>query len=212
MAFFPRNFYSSDSSFTPLFRLLDDFDNYSRQSDGRSHGRRSGMPTWQPKFDIRETADHYELHGELPGMSKENVVIEFTDPQTMLVRGKVERTYSTGTPPAGHIEGSGVSGAITEGGEEAKNAHRATVEDEDAEAAKSQESSSEVVTKRPEEKKPADRAKYWVTERSIGEFSRSFNFPGRIDQDNVSAGFKDGILSIAVPKAKKHESRRVAIN
>ena len=212
MAFFTRNIYNSDSSLTPLFRFLDDFDNYSRQSGTISNGRRTGLPSWQPKFDIRETADNYELHGELPGMNKEHVQIEFTDPQTMLIRGKVERTYTAGSPPAGHLEDASVSGAITEG-DEAKNSHRATVEDEDADADKSQKSASqEVVRKKGGDKQPADKAKYWLTERSIGEFSRSFNFPSRIEQDSVSANFKDGILSIVVPKAKKHESRRIAIN
>ncbi|KJZ76549.1 hypothetical protein HIM_03885 [Hirsutella minnesotensis 3608] len=123
MAFFPRNFYQapSDSSFTPLFRLLDDFDSYSRQVSGgeqqQHQGRRHGsLPSWHPKFDVRETDSDYELHGELPGVTKEHVHVEFTDPQTMLVRGSVERNYSAGTPPAGHIEDSHEArGAIAEG-------------------------------------------------------------------------------------------------
>lgn len=213
MAFFPRNFYNADTSFTPLFRLLDDFDNYSRQTGGQQHGRRCAVPTWQPKFDIRETADNYELHGELAGMSKDNVHIEFTEPQTMLVRGKVERTYSAGTPPTGQIEDAAVSGAITEG-DEHKSSHQATVEDDDETVNTPAESTADAVVEqqKTEEKKPVDKAKYWLTERSIGEFSRSFNFPGRVDQDTVTANFNDGILTIVVPKAKPHESRRIAIN
>jgi len=210
MAFFPRSFYNSDASFTPLFRLLDDFDKYSQQPGGRQHGRCSAVPSWQPKFDVRETAESYELHGELPGLSKENVSIEFTEPQTMLVRGKVERAYTAGTPPGGQIEDTAMSGAIE--GEEPKASHKATVEDEDVDG-NSKDSAYEVVEKQTEEeKKPVDKAKYWLTERSIGEFTRSFNFPARVDQDAVSANFKDGILNIVVPKAKPHESRRIAIN
>lgn len=211
MAFFPKSFYGSDSSFTPLFRLLDDFDSYSRQSgNGNSTSGRVGLSHWQPKFDVRETAENYELHGELPGVKKENVQIEFMDPQTMLVRGKIERSYTAGSPPA-QIEDATMSGAITDGNEP-KNAHQATVEDEDAADAKATPSSSTTVAKKSEDKKPADKAKYWLTERSVGEFSRSFNFPSRVDQDAVSASFKDGILSIEVPKAKKPETRRININ
>ncbi|KAJ4272176.1 hypothetical protein NW762_000887 [Fusarium torreyae] len=210
MSFFPRNLYNSDASFTPLFRLLDDFDSYSRQGQN-GNGRRSGLSHWQPKFDVRETGEAYELHGELPGMNKEDVHIEFTEPQTMLIRGKSERTYTAGTPPAGLVEGTQTKGAITEGSEESKNSHHATVEDEDE--ASAHESGTEV-TQQPKEveKKPADQSKYWLTERSFGEFSRSFNFPTRVDQDNVSAKFKNGILSITVPKAKKHESRRITVD
>ncbi|KAH7113341.1 HSP20-like chaperone [Dactylonectria macrodidyma] len=183
MAFFPRSLYDSDTSFTPLFRLLDDFDNYSRKGVS---GRRTGMPSWQPKFDVRETGEAYELHGELPGINKEDVQIEFTEPQSMLIRGRTERTYTAGTPPAGLIEGTTRGGAITEGGEESKKAM-------------------------PETKK-SDKATYWLSERSVGEFSRSFNFPTQVDQESVTANFKNGILNILVPKAKKHESKRIAIN
>lgn len=208
MAFFPRNLYnSSDASFTPLFRLLDDFDNYSRQG-GTTNGRR-GLPHWQPKFDVRETGEAYELHGELPGINKEDVQIEFTEPQTMLIRGKTERTYTAGTPPAGHLEDFKASGAIEQGSEGRRNSHQATVEDETEAETKSQEANNEVAET---QNKPADKAKYWLTERSVGEFSRSFNFPTRVDQDSVNASFKDGILSISVPKAKKHETRRIAVN
>jgi HSP20 family molecular chaperone IbpA len=72
------------------------------------------------------------------------------------------------------------------------------VEDEDENAA---------VTERGEHRveKPADKAKYWPTERSMGEFSRNFNFPVLVDQDGVTANLKDGILSVLVPKANKHE-------
>ncbi|KAJ4228754.1 hypothetical protein NW757_014124 [Fusarium falciforme] len=204
MAFFPRSLYDSDASFTPLFRLLDDFDSYSRQ--GMS-GRRTSMPSWQPKFDIRETGEAYELHGELPGINKENIHIEFTEPQTMLIRGKAERTYTAGTPPAGLIEGTTTSGAITEASEGGKKAseevHKSVPHETDTEATEKE---------KPKAKEPVDKAKYWLSERSVGEFSRSFNFPTPVDQESVTASFKDGILNIVAPKAKKQESRRIAIS
>jgi HSP20 family molecular chaperone IbpA len=220
MAFFPRNFYNttgaSDASFTPLFRLLDDFDSYSRGNNCQG-GLRQTAPSWQPKFDVRETGEAYELHGELPGLSKENVNIEFTEPQTMLVRGRVERTYTAGTPPTGQIEGAAPAGkAITENKDEHRKSHQPTVsdeEDEDTEIVSSHDQQEHVEKETQETPaKAADKAKYWLTERSIGEFARTFNFPARVDQDAVSASLQDGILTVSVPKAKKHETRRIAIN
>lgn len=228
MAFFPRSFYGNNdasASFTPLFRLLDDFDTYSRQS-GTHHGRRSCVPTFQPKFDIRETGETYELHGELPGMLKEDVHVEFTEPQTMVIRGKVQRSYTAGTPPTdGEVEDTAMSGAITDGPdtttEGRRNSNQATVEDEaDAEAnesgwenvaAKKTEKQHQQVEQHAQKPTVADKAKYWLTERSIGEFSRSFSFPSRVEQEEVSAILRDGILSVTVPKAKKHEARRINI-
>ncbi|VDB90788.1 Bgt-2976 [Blumeria graminis f. sp. tritici] len=53
--------------------------------------------------------------------------------------------------------------------------------------------------------------KFWVMERNIGEFSRSFAFPVRVDQDNVKASMKNGILSVFVPKGWKQEGRKITI-
>ncbi|KAI6778754.1 30 kDa heat shock protein-like protein [Emericellopsis cladophorae] len=43
--------------------------------------------------------------------------------------------------------------------------------------------------------------KYWVAERSIGEFSRAFNFAHHVNPDGVTAELKSGVLSVHVPKA-----------
>jgi HSP20 family molecular chaperone IbpA len=218
MSLFPRNFYGADASFTPLFRLLDDFDNYRTEVQGTSNGnsrkgsRTISARTFNPKFDVRETENTYELHGELPGIERENINIEFTEPQTIVVHGHVERTYQAGTPPSAYLEGGKVSGAITESGEQHKP-HKVTVEDESNEESTTvakQEGQSQQAQQQQQQQQPKE--KYWVSERSIGEFSRTFSFPTRVDQDAVSASLNNGVLNITVPKAKKHESRRIAIN
>ncbi|KAM3514742.1 hypothetical protein MY11210_001583 [Beauveria gryllotalpidicola] len=231
-SFFPRTIYNTEASFTPLFRLLDEFDTYSRQSQPASgkqqqnhhqqqqHFRKAGpVCHWQPKFDVRETADAYELHGELPGLNKNDVSVEFTEPQTLVVRGKVERTYTAGTSPNNN------QNAVEAAAEEAAPApsHKATVADEDdasiqeENGSEASEPSNTAAVARNNNTTAvaapaADKAKYWLTERSIGEFARSFSFPSRVDQNGVTAGFQDGILSITVPKAKKHETVRISIN
>ncbi|KAK3330013.1 putative heat shock protein [Apodospora peruviana] len=60
-----------------------------------------------PNFDAIETEDAYALYGELPGAERENVSIEFSDPQTIVIHGTVERNYSqpiTTSPPASEPE------------------------------------------------------------------------------------------------------------
>lgn len=161
------------------------------------------MKTFNPKFDVKENPDSYELHGELPGIEQKNVEIEFTDIQTISIKGRTEHSYTSGTPI--DVENAKVAGTITEGTE--TKAHKATVEDEGAETQKAE--GAEVVKA---EELEAPESKYWVSERSVGEFSRSFTFPVRVDQDSVQASMKNGILSILVPKSKKHESRKISIN
>jgi len=205
MSLFPRTFitgdnYSSSPSFHPLFRLLDDFDAYSQKDGQGRQGRQSLARTFNPKFDVREVETGYELHGELPGIEQKDVEIEFTDSQTLNISGKVEREYSSGEKPTT--------------GEETKQieSHQPTVEDEpenETETAVQKTNESEKQVQEPQEpQKPA--SKYWVSERSIGSFSRVFTFSQPIDHDNVKASMKNGLLSIFIPK-KKAESRRIQI-
>ncbi|KAL2269890.1 hypothetical protein VTJ83DRAFT_2074 [Remersonia thermophila] len=199
MALFTRSFYDSDPSFTPLFRLLDEFDNYTREARGHTtsndrprHRGRGHLSAFTPRFDVRETDQAYELYGEFPGVERDKINIEFTDPQTLVIRGRVERNYTSGTPLAGLVEnGTQLVGAIAENGETP------------APAAESNGAT---------EKTKASLEKFWLQERSVGEFARTFSFPTRVEQDAVTASLNNGILGLVVPKAKKHETRRIAIH
>ncbi|RKF62762.1 30 kDa heat shock protein [Golovinomyces cichoracearum] len=190
MALFPRSFITNDqSAFPPIFRLLDEFDQYSRSND---RSERSPTKSFIPKFDIQELKDAYQLHGELPGIDQKDVEIEFTDASTLTIKGRSERSYS---------HGPGASkGAISDGTGAGAGAG--------AGAGTSNDKNS-VQTKGSENGDASD--KYWVMERNVGEFSRSFGFPTQIDQDAVKASMKNGILSIVVPKAKKQEGRKIMI-
>jgi HSP20 family molecular chaperone IbpA len=220
------HYYNAEPNFQGLFRLLDDFDRYSSQNGS---GRGATVPTFTPKFDMKETETGYELHGELPGVSKDDVHLEFTDPQTLQVRGKVERTHTEGEPPAGLLEGTGAENKpITEAGEDksASALHKATVEDDPEETttasptesgqAEPQQQEQAVQKAAPaaaaaaESQKPQSR--YYLVERSIGTFARSFHFPSRVDTESVQASLRDGILTVTVQKARKHEGRRITVN
>jgi len=204
MSFFPQALVGPDTttSFNPLFRLLDDFDNYNRGNS--SHQHRGHLKSFNPRFDVKELGESYELHGELPGVKQQDIEIEFTDSQTITIRGRAERTYTSGAPPTS-LEAGKKPEAITDGKD--ASSHKATVEDEDAPA---QSTETQVSTVSEESNKPQE--KFWVLERSVGEFARSFSFPARVDQDAVKASMDNGILSIIVPKAKRHETRKIGIN
>ncbi|KAL4813119.1 Hsp20/alpha crystallin family protein [Aspergillus spinulosporus] len=42
---------------------------------------------------------------------------------------------------------------------------------------------------------------WWCSERSVGDFRRSFSFPGPVDRDHIDASFQNGVLKITVKKA-----------
>ncbi|KAJ5153532.1 30 kDa heat shock protein [Penicillium canariense] len=158
-----RTTFPASGDFAPLFRLLDDYDVHraSRQTSTRS---------FQPRFDVRESEDAYHLDGELPGIAQKDIHIEFTDSQTLVVKGRTEREYHTGEPK------------------------------EESEGDKKTETA---------EKTPGHR--FWASERSIGEFQRTFTFPSRVDQDNVKASLKNGILSVVIPKSTASGTKKITI-
>ena len=52
---------------------------------------------------------------------------------------------------------------------------------------------------------------YYRSERVFGKFGRSFALPAMIRTDNITAGFKNGVLKIAIPKPEEEKPRQVSI-
>ena len=50
----------------------------------------------------------------------------------------------------------------------------------------------------------------WV-ERSYGSFSRSFNLPANAAHERVKAEFKDGVLTVEIPKAEETKPKTISI-
>ena len=48
-------------------------------------------------------------------------------------------------------------------------------------------------------------------ERSFGTFRRSVRLPDRVDPDAVTAAYKDGLLTVTVPKAESAKPRRIQV-
>ncbi|KAI8077224.1 HSP20-like chaperone [Gilbertella persicaria] len=53
--------------------------------------------------------------------------------------------------------------------------------------------------------------KWWLNERVVGSFTRSFNFPNPIDAEQIKASCQDGILKLIIPKGNKNQSRLINI-
>lgn len=49
-------------------------------------------------------------------------------------------------------------------------------------------------------------------EHSYGSFMRSFSLPEGIDEDNITAHDKNGILFIDIPKTQETKARRIKVN
>jgi HSP20 family protein len=49
-------------------------------------------------------------------------------------------------------------------------------------------------------------------EYNIGNYSRSFQIPSKIDQDGIKAELKDGVITLVLPKAEKAKPRRISVS
>ena len=49
-------------------------------------------------------------------------------------------------------------------------------------------------------------------ERRFGRFHRAVRLPDRVDPDAVTAAYKDGLLTVSVPKAESAKPRRIQVS
>ena len=52
---------------------------------------------------------------------------------------------------------------------------------------------------------------YHRLERSYGSFARAFTLPDSVDPEKVSAEYKDGLLSVTLPKREESKPKKVKI-
>jgi HSP20 family protein len=63
-----------------------------------------------------------------------------------------------------------------------------------------------------EKKLPAEEdVKYIRHERPHGKFRRLIDMPYAVDRDKISAAYKDGILTITLPKAEEAKPKKVTV-
>ncbi|KAK9379190.1 HSP20-like chaperone [Kockiozyma suomiensis] len=145
--------------------------------------------TRTPSFDVKETEKEFVLQGELPGVEKKNLSLEFIDPQTLRVKGVVEKSHEFSSDPSQTDTANTAAAPAT------------------TEVATTSTPAAELT--------PAARSAgtMWATERVYGEFSRAFKFPSPVDAESVAASLKNGILSVKVPKVSQSPTaKRIEIS
>lgn len=213
IAYVPARCAPARHEIAPLFSLLDEtFNELQRAS-------RQARKPFNPRFNVNETKEAYSLEGELPGIDQKHLSIEFVDEHTLTIKGRTESYSESGRRPEA-VESEKKAAAAVEDTPASETSsvksHQATVEDEEPanSSAAAAEESAQVAAPTPaktEAPAAAPESHRWISERHVGEFTRSFSFPARVDQDAVKASLKNGLLSIVVPKAPIPESRRINI-
>ena len=64
------------------------------------------------------------------------------------------------------------------------------------------------------ERKPeaSKREQFQRVERRFGSFSRSFTLPTSVDAGQIAASYKDGVLTIRLPRREETKPRQITVN
>ncbi len=81
---------------------------------------------------------------------------------------------------------------------------------EEKDAEKTEETKSEK-SGTAENSEKVEEPKWLLRERVVSEFSRSFALPEDADSENISALFKNGVLTVCIPRKKAETPKRIAI-
>lgn len=65
--------------------------------------------------------------------------------------------------------------------------------------------------KKEEKKEDKDGVEFLIKERKSAKFFRSFTLPDDIDAEKVAANFKNGLLTINIPRHPETQTRQIAI-
>ncbi len=61
------------------------------------------------------------------------------------------------------------------------------------------------------EEKEEKKKDYYLSERRYGSFQRSFTVPDGVDEDKIEAAFKNGILTVSLPKTPEAQKKEKQI-
>ncbi len=137
--------------FRDLIEISQDMDRLFEEGIG--HRFRHAHPfrnVWVPAVDMCETDDEVIVRAEIPGINKEDLIVE-VESDHLILRG--ERRFERNV----------------------KSEH------------------------------------YHRVERAHGEFYRALPLPAPIRQDKIQANYRDGVLSVSLPKTEPSRARTIEI-
>lgn len=198
-----------NDTFNQLDRLSSDLDSQLQQSFGSSNPTSwQNLLTSTPKFDVKETETNYVLEGELPGVAKGDISLNWADDNTLVLKTQTStfketrpNTASTSDEPSAQIA------QTTESSADKSPTEMSGANPDVAKSNTNGDSSTENDTALTKTNQSTDVAKpapasptYHLTERTHSTFQRVFSFAGKVKHDDVKASLKNGVLTVTVPK------------
>ena len=62
------------------------------------------------------------------------------------------------------------------------------------------------------EEKEVKESESFRSERFQGRFQRTFTLPGKVDAEKITASYKDGVLTVVLPKSEETKPKQIPVN
>lgn len=172
----------------------------------------------RPSVDLKETKKNFIIEAELPGVERKDISIECVDDRTLLLQGQYSKIdeESPSSISEGRDDGQtlkvseGQTNEITHpselGIDESNGVVPSGAEKEYRDkASRSMKNEVNLHSKSDNNQllKQSSPSTLWHSERLFGSFQRVFTFPQPIEPNSVNATYRNGLLSIFVPKKEK---------
>lgn len=213
-----------DRDFSPIMNYIDEFDRHFSR-------RHRFMNCFIPRFDLEEDAHNYYLYGDIPGATVNDITVEAHDDHTLVVYGK---TFRPGPERNSEEQGTlkvGVEDREHGGdqkGEYGQQQQLAPTTQENQVAPPTQNypppptqpaqvhphhqrhgtTPFATLQSEPQPQFTASGHRILLSERLVGDFTRTFAFPTPVIEAGVQASMENGVLSLVVPKKEKTEERK----
>ncbi len=69
-----------------------------------------------------------------------------------------------------------------------------------------------IASAKEDDKKEEKEGVWLIRERGVRSFRRAFSLPRNVDQDAIKASFKDGLLTVVMPKRPEAQEKTISIS
>jgi len=187
---FLNNFWCGDD-FVPLANFFDYFD--GKQPSNSSSSR--SCSCFNPRINITEDINNYYIHVDLPGMTKDQVKMEFNEEKRILtIAGERKSPYDSNQ-------------------DETLPDHASTSENATSSSSSSSSSNNNNETTESSKNEEKNEMKFVLRESRYGKFSRTFPIPKNCNLNNIKAKMENGLLEVIINKIEhpKNQKRSIQI-
>jgi HSP20 family protein len=167
-----------------------------------SRGSGQSLQTWAPHIDISETDQEYHIEADLPGVRQEDIDVRVQDGmltlRAQMQQGEDQPQTTQATSAQNQNAPQNMQGQATDQEHVARDQNN--TQDRDGTSPKM------------ENQNVQSNRRYHQRERRMGYFERSMTLPPNIDENKITAQFKNGVLTLCIPKqAQAPQSHRIQI-